>query len=45
MLEIHRALYLKEPTNEKSEKYSDIKKVTGDFLTMMRDEMVIEGIC
>ena len=44
MLEINRALYLKEPTNEKSEKYLDIKKVTGDFLTMMRDEMVIEGI-
>jgi N-formylglutamate amidohydrolase len=44
MLEINRALYLKEPTNEKSEKYSDIKKVTGDFLTMMRDELRIDGI-
>jgi N-formylglutamate deformylase len=44
MLEINRALYLKEPTNEKSEKYLDIKKVTGDFLTMMRDEFMVNGI-
>lgn len=26
MLEINRALYLNEPTNEKSQKYLDIKK-------------------
>jgi hypothetical protein len=37
MLEINRALYLKEPSKEKSEKYLEIKKVTGEFLVIMRD--------
>jgi N-formylglutamate deformylase len=44
MLEINRALYLEEPTNLKSKKYLGIKKVTGEFLTMMRDEFAIDGI-
>ena len=44
MLEINRALYLEEPTNVKSEKYLGIKKVTGEFLMMMRDELMIDGI-
>ena len=32
MLEINRALYLNEPTNEKSEHYVKIKKLVGEFL-------------
>ena len=43
MLEINRALYLEEPTNLKSEKYLGIKKVAGEFLMMMRDELMVEG--
>lgn len=37
MLEINRALYLNEPTNEKSQKYLDIKKVTSDFIKMIKN--------
>lgn len=37
MLEVNRTLYLKEPTNEKSEKYSEIKQVTGDFITAIKN--------
>lgn len=44
MLEINRALYLEEPTNLKSEKYLEIKKVTGEFLMMMREELMLDGI-
>ena len=36
MLEINRKLYLKEPTNEKSEKYQAIKKITLEFLSLIR---------
>ncbi len=36
MLEINRALYLNEPGNEKSERYSEIKQVTNDFLKMIK---------
>jgi N-formylglutamate deformylase len=36
MLEVNRALYLKEPTNEKSENYTEIKKVTGDFIRTIK---------
>jgi N-formylglutamate deformylase len=32
MLEINRALYLKEPGNEKSEGYLEIKRVVGEFI-------------
>jgi N-formylglutamate amidohydrolase len=37
MLEINRALYLKEPTNEKSEGYSEIKRVVGNFIKSIKD--------
>ena len=30
MLEINRALYLNEPTNQKSETYSQIKQITSE---------------
>lgn len=36
MLEVNRALYLKEPTNEKNKEYSDIKLVVQDFLSLIR---------
>jgi DNA-dependent RNA polymerase auxiliary subunit epsilon len=39
MLEINRALYLNEPTNEKSEKYLEIKKVTGDFIKTIKNSL------
>jgi N-formylglutamate amidohydrolase len=39
MLEINRALYLKEPTNEKSEKYLEIKKLTGDFIKTIKNSL------
>ena len=39
MLEINRALYLNEPTNEKSEKYSEIKKVTEDFINTIKNSL------
>jgi len=32
MLEVNRALYLKEPTNEKSEGYPEIRRVVGDYI-------------
>jgi N-formylglutamate deformylase len=37
MLEINRALYLKEPTNEKSENYSEIKRIVGNFIKIIKD--------
>ena len=37
MLEINRKLYLNEPTNEKSENFQEIQKVTHEFLNVMRD--------
>jgi N-formylglutamate deformylase len=39
MLEINRGLYLKEPTNEKSEKYIEIKKVTADFIKTIKSSL------
>lgn len=39
MLEINRALYLKELTNEKSEKYSEIKKVTSEFIKTIKSSL------
>ena len=37
MLEINRALYLKESTNEKSAKYSGIKRVTAAYIKMLEN--------
>lgn len=39
MLEINRALYLNEPTNEKSERYLEIKKITGKFMEMTKNSL------
>ena len=39
MLEINRALYLKEPINDKSENYSEIKKITAEFIEMMKNNL------
>ena len=36
MLEINRKLYLKEPTNEKSENYPEMKRVVNEFLKVIR---------
>lgn len=36
MLEINRKLYLKEPTNEKSENYSEIKFITNEFIKAIK---------
>lgn len=37
MLEINRALYLKEPTNEKSERYTEIKDVVSKFIRVTKE--------
>ena len=42
MLEINRALYLKEPTNEKSEKYLKIKKVTNSFIKTIKNTFYLD---
>ena len=39
MLEINRALYLNEPTNEKSERYLETKKITGEFIKTMQNSL------
>lgn len=39
MLEINRELYLNEPTNEKSERYSEIKKITGEFIETIKNSL------
>jgi len=39
MLEINRALYLKEPGNEKSEGYLEIKKVVKDFMEIINNTL------
>jgi DNA-dependent RNA polymerase auxiliary subunit epsilon len=39
MLEINRALYLKVPTNEKSERYLEIKKVTAEFIRTIKKSL------
>ena len=36
MLEINRALYLNEPTNKKSETYSQIKQITSDYIRTIK---------
>lgn len=39
MLEINRALYLNEPTNEKSERYQEIKKVVGEYVNFLKEHL------
>jgi N-formylglutamate amidohydrolase len=39
MLEINRALYLNEPTNQKSETYSQIKQITGEYIRTIKNSM------
>jgi hypothetical protein len=39
MLEINRALYLKQPTNAKSENYAEIKKVIGAYIRMLKGSL------
>lgn len=39
MLEINRKLYLKEPTNKKSENYQVIKNVTKSYLNLLRENL------
>jgi N-formylglutamate deformylase len=41
MLEVNRKLYLNEPSNEKSEKYNETKKIIGGFIEMIKDEIEI----
>jgi N-formylglutamate deformylase len=40
MLEINRGLYLKEPTNEKTEKYNEIKKLTAEYIKILKSSLV-----
>jgi len=35
MLEVNRALYLKEPSNEKSEDYEQVKELVHEYLTLI----------
>jgi len=39
MLEINRALYLNEPSNEKSERYLEIKRITGEFIKTIKNTL------
>ncbi len=39
MLEINRGLYLNEPTNEKSQKYLEIKKLTSKFIKTLKNSL------
>lgn len=39
MLEINRRLYLNEPTNDKSEKYSEVKKTTREFISEIKNSL------
>jgi hypothetical protein len=41
MLEINRALYSKELDNEKTEGYSEIKRVVGEFIRVIHKLEVI----
>ncbi len=38
MLEVNRKLYLNEPSNEKSEKYNETKKIVAGFIEMIKNE-------
>ena len=37
MLEINRGLYLNEPSNEKSDRYLEIKKIAGEFINAIKN--------
>jgi len=39
MLEVNRKLYLNEPSNNKSEKYNETKKIIGGFIEMIKNEI------
>ena len=39
MLEINRALYLNEPTNEKSQRYLETKRITGEFIKAIKSSL------
>lgn len=39
MLEVNRKLYLQEPSNDKSEKYNETKKIIGGFIEMIKNEI------
>ena len=39
MLEINRALYLNEPTNQKSETYNEIKQITSEYIRAIKDSL------
>ncbi|RYM34795.1 hypothetical protein ERX46_05320 [Brumimicrobium glaciale] len=39
MLEINRGLYLNEPTNEKSERYLEIKEITSEFMKTIKSSL------
>ena len=39
MLEINRALYLNEPTNQKSETYSQIKLITSEYIRTIKNSL------
>ncbi len=39
MLEINRALYLKEPTNDKSDGYTEIKMITQEFIKAIKNNI------
>jgi N-formylglutamate amidohydrolase len=41
MLEVNRELYLNEPSNEKSEKYNETKKIIAEFIEMIKIEIEI----
>lgn len=38
MLEVNRELYLNEPSNEKSKKYNETKKIVARFIEMIKNE-------
>jgi N-formylglutamate deformylase len=39
MLEINRALYLNEPTNQKSETYDQIKRIAGEYIRTIKNSL------
>jgi N-formylglutamate deformylase len=39
MLEVNRKLYLNEPSNTKSEKYNETKKIIAGFIEMIKNEI------
>jgi N-formylglutamate amidohydrolase len=41
MLEVNRELYLNEPSNEKSDKYNETKKIVAGFIEMIKNEIEI----